>query len=419
MKASEACLKLIKRWEGYHIELPNGNAAAYPDPAHGWKKPTIGFGSTVNMDTGMPVRAGEVVTRETAERWLRKEADKCAAAMNARYPYCNANQLAALTSLTFNIGVNGIGPDLHGFLVAKRWEEAADMFLEYFHADGDVNVEEGLLNRRRAERKVFLTPVNTPEVPNVDDSITWLELHRIEESGRVTLGVAAYAGVDCRVAWSGTDKKAFLEFIGRFKNAAYAPLVAPVSKPWPTVAREPAPVEPEKPKFPLAVPFYPQLDNPRFPTGTCNVTSVAMVLAFHGVKSVNPNEQLEMEVLRWMESRSLDRHVHDHLSQVMKGYGLKNTFKTNATLAEIKKHLDGGNPCIISGMFTASGHIVVAIGYTDKGLMIHDPFGEYFAGGYAKEPIATRGKNQHYSYDLIERVSDGDGSIWCHFPVKA
>lgn len=330
-KANGKCLDLIKKWEGYHTELPNGNARAYKCPAGVW---TIGFGSTRNLDTNMPVREGEVITRETAERWLRKEADQCWEVMANRYPQCNENQLAALTSLTFNIGVNGIGDGLNGLLLAGEWSLAAERILAYNKADG--RVLEGLTNRRKEERMLFLTPV-------------------------------ASSIVD------------------------------------------------------LPVPFYPQLDNPRFPGGTCNVTSVAMVLAFFGVKPERAGEQLEMEVLRKLEARGYDRHVHDHLSNVMKkDYGLKNHFTTTAKVADIKAHLNAGNPVIMSGYFTRSGHIIVIRGYDEakQKFIVNDPYGEYFANGYAKEPVATRGRRQLYSYSLIKRVCGGDGKIWCHFPSK-
>ena len=410
MKANEKCLAMIRRYEGYHEELPNGNARAYRCPAGVL---TVGYGSTTNLDTNMPIREGEVVTKETAERWLRKEADTCATAVAERYPLLNENQAAAITSLCFNAGVDCIGETLGAALKSGDWQKAGDTLLEYHHADGeDV---EGLKNRRKAERKIFDTPVGMAPAA-VEEQVAWLKIYPLVIGGASLIGVAANRDTKTLATWTGTDRKAMVQFMSRFPNANNVHF-ANTAEAWPG-DYVPTPTPKPVPKFPLAVPFFPQLDNPRFPSGTCNVTSVAMVLAYFGTKPQDPAEQLEMEVLRWMESSGLDRHVHVDLTKAIQHYGYKNTFSTEATIEQIKKHLDLGFPCIVSGMFTSAGHIIVLTGYDSGGFWVNDPFGEWCSAGYEKAPIATRGKGLHYSFKLICNVSGGDGSIWCHFPSK-
>lgn len=75
----------------------------------------------------------------------------------------------------------------------------------------------------------------------VDERVTWLEYHRLDEGGVITTGVVAYAGADPLATWTGTSKAARDDFEKRFKNVANCPLVAPPTKPWPTI-RPPQPV---------------------------------------------------------------------------------------------------------------------------------------------------------------------------------
>jgi len=66
-------------------------------------------------------------------------------------------QRMALISLAFNCGAGAVvGSTLAAKLNAKDYKGAADCFLEWDHAGGVV--VEGLLNRRKAERWMFLNP---------------------------------------------------------------------------------------------------------------------------------------------------------------------------------------------------------------------------------------------------------------------
>ncbi len=63
--------------------------------------------------------------------------------------------------------------------------------------------------------------------------------------------------------------------------------------------------------------------------------------------------------------------------------------------------IDIGNLAVIHGWFTPSGHIVTVVGYSDTVLIVHDPYGEWFAWGYRTD---LSGAYLHYSDDLICRV---------------
>jgi muramidase (phage lysozyme)/uncharacterized protein YvpB len=167
----------------------------------------------------------------------------------------------------------------------------------------------------------------------------------------------------------------------------------------------------------LKVPFLSQRDNEDRPHQTCNVTCCAMVLNYYGIKGKGLRSQLEDE-LEDAIAKIYGRdgiYYHNNLAKILQEYGLKNTFKTNATWEEIKVHLANGNPVIYSGKFTQGGHIIVLRGYEPTGFRVNDPWGEWFSWGYSK----SSGENLHYSYQLISRVSyGGNNSGWAHLVCR-
>ena len=165
------------------------------------------------------------------------------------------------------------------------------------------------------------------------------------------------------------------------------------------------------PAIKLNVPFKSQLDNRLNPTGSCNVTSIAMCLAYLGVQPQGV-DQLEDELYRYMQRQGLSRHSPGDLAQVVRDYGKKDDFTVWGTFERCRNHIAAGNPCVIHGYFTSFGHIIVLVGYDDKGFIVHDPYGEWFASGYRTD---LSGEFLHYSYGLIERTCIPDGQFWVHY----
>lgn len=165
----------------------------------------------------------------------------------------------------------------------------------------------------------------------------------------------------------------------------------------------------------LDVPYLSQLDNGSNPTGSCNVTSVAMCLLWGGATPRNKNVQLEDELYAYMESRGLSRHSPQDLATVVRDYGLSDNFTATASIDAVKGHLNEGNPCITHGYFTDFGHIIVLVGYDQRGFLVHDPYGEWFSTGYRTD---LSGEYLHYSYELIKRTCIPDGLFWVHFISK-
>ena len=135
----ELAVDFVKRWEGFR-------ACAYRCPAGVM---TIGYGHTGD------VKAGDVVTYHEADELLLKDLQSTAERLA---PYIQVpvteGQAVALTSLAFNLGVQGMVrkcPRLMRALNAREYEAAADEFLDV--TNGGIP---GLVRRREAERELFL-----------------------------------------------------------------------------------------------------------------------------------------------------------------------------------------------------------------------------------------------------------------------
>ncbi|MBO9999570.1 MAG: C39 family peptidase [Cyanobacteria bacterium SID2] len=162
----------------------------------------------------------------------------------------------------------------------------------------------------------------------------------------------------------------------------------------------------------LDVPYKSQLDNWYNPTGSCNVTSLAMCLEYLGAARRSNIGQLEDELYEYALERGLSRHNPYDLAKIVRDYGRQDTFRTNATIEEVKDWLADGNPIVVHGYFTSFGHIIVLVGYDRDAFLVHDPYGEWFEWGY---DTSANGAYLRYSYNLIERVCIPDGSFWVHF----
>lgn len=143
MKAEE----LIAKFEGLKLD-------AYPDTGGIW---TIGYGSTRNPFTGDAVKQGDQISKDTALSWLKKEIEQKTAGIKklVKVPI-NDNQLTAITSLSYNIG---IGAFQHSTLLKLLNQNApkiqvADQFLRWNKVNGKEVL--GLTKRRQLERELFL-----------------------------------------------------------------------------------------------------------------------------------------------------------------------------------------------------------------------------------------------------------------------
>lgn len=149
MSNVDAAKALIMKYESLRLE-------AYLD---GGGVATIGWGST-RMADGSRVRLGQKINQELADAlfdehfWDCKERveDLCLPIV------LNENQLGAVVSLVYNIGINAFRTSTLLKYIHERWSEVdsiAPQFLRWDHDNGIV--VDGLTKRRKEEMELFLT----------------------------------------------------------------------------------------------------------------------------------------------------------------------------------------------------------------------------------------------------------------------
>lgn len=152
MKTSPKGLDLIKKWEGCRLK-------AYQDSVGVW---TIGYGLTSAAGIAQ-VYPGMVITQEKADEYLvraLKQYEQAVERALTRTP--TQSQFDAMVSLCYNIGPGAFAKSS----VVRRFNDgdipgSADAFLMWNKAGG--RELQGLTNRRKDERKLFLTPSEAVE----------------------------------------------------------------------------------------------------------------------------------------------------------------------------------------------------------------------------------------------------------------
>lgn len=168
----------------------------------------------------------------------------------------------------------------------------------------------------------------------------------------------------------------------------------------------------------LPIPFLCQRDNQHNWSGSCNVTSLAMANVYLGI---NPavdaqGNQLEDRLYNWMTSRGMQVGSPWDMAECARAWGMHDDFDpAKSTWKRAKEWLAAKQPIVCHGWFTKPGHIVVLRGYDDNkgGFYVNDPWGEWFASGYAHG--TNRGNNLLYSYKMMRDLCGNDGDIWLHF----
>jgi lysozyme len=138
----DAGLSLVKQFEGCRL-------TAYQDIVGVW---TIGYGETKGVYPGM------VITQDQADAMVKASYEQFQAQVQklVKVPI-NQNQLGALTSFAYNLGIGALaGSTLLKLLNAGQPASVvAQQFLRWNMAGGKVVA--GLTARRAAEAKLFLS----------------------------------------------------------------------------------------------------------------------------------------------------------------------------------------------------------------------------------------------------------------------
>lgn len=141
MDISDRLLALVKKFEGFR-------AQAYQDAVGRW---TIGYGFT-----GPEVVRGLVWTQAQADARLTERLQEAQAQVRAAVKVTiNQNQLDALTSFVYNLGIGNFKQSmLLRCINASNFDDAATQFEKWNKAGGRVLA--GLIARRAAEHDLFI-----------------------------------------------------------------------------------------------------------------------------------------------------------------------------------------------------------------------------------------------------------------------
>ena len=353
----KAGIELIKEFEGYAEELPDGRARAYADAIYGWEVPTIGYGTTRYPD-GKKVQQGDIINREQAEKYLLAEIEhSCKQKLEAipTWPQMNDNQRSALYSFAYNLGPSFYrGTNFDSITrvcdspdkwLDQAWIEA--QFIKY--RDRGTPAEEGLRRRRLAEAELFCIPASKPSRQGII-----------------------------------------------------------------------------KGKKQLAVRYFSQRDNSFHSSRTCNTTSCwmgALYMKPELWEKCNRDNNADFNYYYKFVEQHGDTTKPGPQTQALEDLGVTSQWRYDLSINDVKKEIDQGRPVVLGIYHNGyaanptrdSGHMILAVGYDENSLIIHDPNGDLdvLNGGY-HGPLHESGAYLHYSYkNLGPRFeADGPGSGW-------
>lgn len=148
-------VRLIQHFESCMFPIGGGSFTSYPDPAHGWRIPTVGWGTT-HYENGRRVKRGDVISQDRADELLAWEVrEKASAVVKSVNVPMSQNQFEAMVSFAYNVGATGFKRSRVATLLnSGDYQGAADALLERPPPSESVRI--GLLRRRTSERNLFL-----------------------------------------------------------------------------------------------------------------------------------------------------------------------------------------------------------------------------------------------------------------------
>jgi len=144
-----SALNFIKKAEG-GLYLKS-----YQDSGGVW---TVGFGSTYDFDKQRKVQQGDIITEAQAQKWLEMETSQNAKDIDSlvTVPLTN-NQKNSLVSFVYNVGISAFkASSLLRLLNSGADKNTVAAQFDRWVYDNGVKVK-GLINRRTAEKKLFLS----------------------------------------------------------------------------------------------------------------------------------------------------------------------------------------------------------------------------------------------------------------------
>ena len=146
---------------------------------------------------------------------------------------------------------------------------------------------------------------------------------------------------------------------------------------WVRIFRQKAPVPAQSGV--LSVPYYPQTDNYRDASRTCNSSSCAMCLEFFKPGTLK-GDKGDDDYIRKVFSIG-DTTDHTVQTKALASYGIESEFSYNLGFSDLDNSLSDGKPVVIGILHRGSlssptgGHMVVVIGKKGEDYVVNDPYG--------------------------------------------
>ena len=168
------------------------------------------------------------------------------------------------------------------------------------------------------------------------------------------------------------------------------------------------------------VPYFYQYANATNPSGSCQNTSIAMVLKWLGW-SGTPDSISARFGTTYAQSPAGLADVFNTLAAEA-GLSARLTARTSGSVEGMRSLLAAGKPVIVHGYMTGYGHVLVATGFDGGHYTVNDPAGRWaqsWKGGYPYGWNASVGRGVRYARAPFEQaVATSNGSsyepLWYH-----
>ncbi|UTA48374.1 C39 family peptidase [Simiduia sp. 21SJ11W-1] len=171
---------------------------------------------------------------------------------------------------------------------------------------------------------------------------------------------------------------------------------------------------------PAAVPHYSQLENANEPDATCSITSLAMITDYYGITDpdvlgMRTPDYLYDEYGLLQDVPSLMAGF-DELA-MNAGSDLRDHGTETGTLQQLRELARAGQPTIVHGWFTSSGHILVVTGFDGNYYTVQDPNGKWNLQKWGSYDTSVSGESQRYPKAAFEYAINDNGTgddLWLH-----
>lgn len=164
------------------------------------------------------------------------------------------------------------------------------------------------------------------------------------------------------------------------------------------------------------VPYFYQYNNSINPGGSCQNTSMAMLLKYYGAASITPDAISTTWGTSQAQTVSGFNQVCNDEAQ---SYGLTGSCvsTSSGSFAAMNSLLAQGKPVVVHGYFTTYGHVMVVLAYTGTEYICNDPAGQWtevYQGGYTGSS-STIGDHIYYDDAAFQDAIGPDNTLWYHY----